>query len=220
MIKILDDIFDFYAVLCIFNVTYAQNIILLSQSHLRKVSRMHIKNFLSPAKQLVLRISEIHFGNDADHFSIFYRAGISCTCNSSNVVSTWSKWRYVPTKVVLDIRIINIGSRVVLIIQWGIIPVNMNVDIFQGHLGVHNTNQIESNVISFCDGIWSGIGWRKVQIEYLGIIIALLESYVTKIVSHCLSWFDKRLNQVFGIKEVVEINFDLMVVLCVGCSNC
>ncbi|MFM7855263.1 MAG: hypothetical protein ACKO96_25860, partial [Flammeovirgaceae bacterium] len=33
LIKIRKDIFDFYAVLCIFNVTLSQNIILLSHSH-------------------------------------------------------------------------------------------------------------------------------------------------------------------------------------------
>jgi len=61
----------------------------------------------------------------------------------------------------------------VLVIKWGSVPVDVNVNVLDIDGGAEATSQMKGNIASLGEGVWGGGGAAGIQVEASSVIGAL-----------------------------------------------
>ena len=131
---------------------------------------------------LNLSCSEGHFGFNAHDIGIGLARNVTVADKRENIVSRWCKRWNIPSDGSLVVISNGSGLVVVLILEWGTVPVNVDVDVFKGSLVTENTSKVQVEVRALYNWRWLVVGVVTVKSELTDIVIALLVSNISKII--------------------------------------
>ena len=163
---------------------------------------------------LNLFCSESHLGLDAHDIGIGLARNVTITDKLENIVSGWGKRWDIPSDGSFVVISNGSGLVVVLVIEWGTVPVNVDMDVFEGSLVTKNTSEVQVEVRALHNWRWFVVGVVTIESELTGIVITLLVSNISKIIRgrekelvsrlkealHKL--LSRHLGEVFGSKQV------------------
>ena len=126
--------------------------------------------------------SEGHHGFDAHDLGTSLARDITIADQRDIVVSRWGERWNIPSDGGLEVISNGSGLVVVLIIERGTVPVNMDVDVGEGSLVTENTSKVQVEVRALHNWSWIVVGVVTVKSELTDIVIALLVSNISKII--------------------------------------
>ena len=93
--------------------------------------------------------------------------------HGDKVATTWSIAWDVPGDIVGVGGVVVVGHLVVLVIEGGSVPVNMNMDVIVVGFSTEDTSKLKGDIGSLDKWIWSVSGLLGVEAENTSIIITL-----------------------------------------------
>ena len=100
-----------------------------------------------------------------------------------DIVGTgWGEGRNVPAEVVGVLLVLEgVVLGVVLVVERGAVPVDVDVHVFDFDLVSNDTEEVELDLASLHNWVWLAGGLRVVECEGVGVIIALGESNLSEL---------------------------------------
>ena len=115
--------------------------------------------------------SEFHGGVDA-HVEDGLVVGSS---NLDVVLAGWGVGWDIPAEWNIDGGVEGLSDFDVFVVEWGSVPVNVDVDLLDLHGGRDDTSEVEGKVDSLGDWVWGDGGHGFIEGEFVFFVSALVE---------------------------------------------
>jgi len=116
---------------------------------------------------------------DAHDLGISLAREVTGSHKADLVVSSWGDGWHVPRDGSGELISDRGGLWVVLIIQWGTVPVNVDMDVLKSARVSEDTGQVEGDVAVLHKRSWVVVGVVGVEGELADVVVALLINHIS-----------------------------------------